>query len=167
MNDAKKVQSVFTSAFLALVWMPCCVAAGEMLLDYQTPAREWTEALPLGNGRLGAMPFGGVEEDRILLNEDTIITGGPVVRGDEPITSDMVKKCRERLFAGKNQEARKTLPDKFGQSGAYQPFGELLIRHTLPAGGETQAYRRSLSLDDAVARTSFRRGGVLSLRLSR
>ena len=130
---------------------------GGMELFSLVEAREWTDAFPLGNGRLGAMPFGGVEKERILLNEDTIVAGAPVVRGDEPITAEMVKKCRDLLLEGKNNEARRALPEKFGQSAYYQPFGTLVIRHSI-SDGETRDYRRSLSLDDAIAHSGFARG---------
>lgn len=146
-------------AFPAVLLQATAKAGDALCLEYQTPAVDWTEALPLGNGRLGAMPFGGIEKERILLNEDTIVTGGPVERGDEPITAEAMKKCRDLLLAGKNGEARKTLPNKFGQSAAYQQFGELVIAHTLPSGG-LEDYRRTLSLDDAVAQTVFRRGRI-------
>ncbi len=132
--------------------------AGDMELWYRSEAKDWVEALPVGNGRLGAMVFGGVESDRLLLNEDTIWAGAPI-EGAEEITPEMIVKCRKLLFEGKNQEAVKALPKKFTQTASYQLFGDLEIRHVLP-DGKTEGYRRSLSLDDAVARTSFKRGGV-------
>ena len=159
------MRQAITMAFFFAATAPSLVAVAEDSpgLEYRTPASEWMEALPLGNGRLGAMPFGGVEKERILLNEDTIVTGGPVERGDEPITAEAISMCRELLIAGNTKEAMKTLPDKFGQSGAYQPFGELVVKHILPVGG-TGDYKRTLSLDDAVARTAFLRGGVAFMR---
>ena len=146
---------------LAAAW--ATVAAGSPLpqeLLYRAEAKGWNEALPVGNGRLGAMVFGGVSEDRLSLNEETIWTGGPVVRGGQgPITREAIETCRVRLFEGKNAEAVRALPEHFGQSAAYQPFGDLVLRHTLPEG-ETGDYHRALSLDDAVAGVAFCRGGV-------
>ena len=134
-------------------------AAEPFALSYRQPARNWFEALPLGNGRLGAMAFGGVESDCLVLNEDTIWTGRPLGRGNEPITPAMLKKSRELLFAGEIVKGNAALPGKLPQTSSYQPFGTLRIRHVLPEG-ETKDYRRSLSLDDAVARAEFARGGV-------
>lgn len=146
---------------LAAAW--ATVAAGAVHpqeLFYRAEAKDWNEALPVGNGRLGAMVFGGMAEDRLSLNEDTIWTGGPVVRGENgPVTREAIETCRALLFEGKNAEAVRALPQHFGQSAAYQPLGDLMLRHALPEG-ETDDYRRSLSLDDAVAYTEFRRGGV-------
>lgn len=79
------------------VW---CCAAEPFALSYRQPARNWFEAMPIGNGRLGAMAFGGVESDCLVLNEDTIWTGRPLGCGNEPITPAMLKKSRELLFAG-------------------------------------------------------------------
>ena len=149
----------------ATVIMAMCAAtavmsgfAGDMELWYRAEANDWVEALPVGNGRLGAMAFGGVERDRLLLNEDTIWAGAPI-EGAEEITSEMIANCRRLLFEGKNAEAVKALPPKFTQTASYQLFGDLEIRHVLPSGA-TEAYHRSLSLEDAVARTAFSRGGV-------
>ena len=143
----------------AVFAMASLAAAGSPSeLWYRAEAKNWVEALPVGNGRLGAMAFGGVERDRLLLNEDTIWAGAPIV-GAEEITPEMIKECRRLLFEGKNAEAVKALPQKFTQTASYQLFGDLEVRHSLP-DGKTEDYRRSLSLDDAVARASFRRGGI-------
>ena len=136
------------------VW---CCAAEPFALSYRQPARNWFEAMPLGNGRLGAMAFGGVESDCLVLNEDTIWTGRPLGRGNEPITPAMLKKSRELLFAGEIVKGNAALPGKLPQTSSYQPFGTLRIRHVLPEG-ETKDYRRSLSLDDAIAHSGFARG---------
>ena len=117
--------------------------AGGMELWYRSEAKDWVEALPVGNGRLGAMAFGGVERDRLLLNEDTIWAGAPI-EGAEEITPEMIKECRRLLFEGKNHEAVKVLPQRFTQTASYQLFGDLEIRHALP-DGKTKEYRRSLS----------------------
>ena len=144
----------------ALFCTPCTAAEPcAFVLSYRQPARNWFEAMPLGNGRLGAMAFGGVESDCLVLNEDTIWTGRPLGRGNEPITPAMLKKSRELLFAGEIVKGNAALPGKLPQTSSYQPFGTLRIRHVLPEG-ETKDYRRSLSLDDAVARAEFSRGGV-------
>ena len=135
------------------------VLSAPMELFYRSEAKDWNEALPVGNGRLGAMVFGGVETDRLSLNEDTIWTGGPVERGQGPISREIIEESRAKLLEGRNEEAVRVLPRKFGQSAAYQPFGDMILCHVLPEG-ETEGYRRSLSLDDAVAAVVFRMKGV-------
>ncbi len=128
-------------------------------LCYDRPARDWFEAMPVGNGRLGAMVFGGEVRDRLQLNEDTIWTGRPLENTSGPYTPEQIKECRELLFAGKILEANRLLAGQFAETAAYQPFGDLVIDHVLPEG-ETSAYRRALSLDDAVAYESFVRSGI-------
>ena len=120
-------------AAISIAVAESCVYAGDMELWYRSEAKDWVEALPVGNGRLGAMAFGGVECDRLLLNEDTIWAGAPI-EGEEEITPDMIAKCRKLLFEGRNQEAVKALPQKFTQTASYQLFGDLVIRYVLSDG---------------------------------
>ena len=88
-------------------------------LWYRQPARQWTEALPVGNGRLGAMVFGGVPQERIQLNEDTIWAGHPVER-DKVGAYQYLPVIRRLLFEGKYAEAQKL--------GQQELFGPRLIR---------------------------------------
>ena len=132
---------------------------GTDALFYRQPAELWTQALPVGNGRLGAMAFGSVETDRLQLNENTIWTGGPLATVTEEMTREQVLKARELVFAGKAAEGSAQLPKNFRQTSKYQPFGDLVIRNVLP-DGETVDYERSLSMDDAIARTTFTRAGI-------
>ncbi|MBL0156989.1 MAG: glycoside hydrolase family 95 protein [Bryobacterales bacterium] len=131
------------------------------VLWYRQPARAWVEALPLGNGRLGAMVFGGVEKERIQLNEETIWVG--FERDvNNPIALRNLPDVRRLLFEGKELEATalgsKTLmgvPDKVQ---SYQPLGDLILE--MPAAVGAAEYRRELDLDAAVATTTFVAGGV-------
>ena len=133
----------------------------KLCLWYRQPARTWVEALPLGNGRLGAMVFGGVEKERIQLNEETIWVG--FERDvNNPIALKNLPDVRRLLFEGKELEATalgsKTLmgvPDKVQ---SYQPLGDLLLE--MPAVSGATGYRRELDLDSAVATTTFLAGGV-------
>ena len=136
---------------------------GTDALFYRQPAELWTQALPVGNGRLGAMAFGCVEKDCLQLNENTIWTGGPLATVTEEMTREQVLKARELIFAGKPVEGSAQLPKRFLQTSKYQPFGDLVIKNLLPEG-ETVDYERSLSLDDAVARTTFSRDGITFTR---
>jgi len=83
-----------------------------MQLWYRHPAAEWTDALPIGNGRLGAMVFGGVNNDRIQLNEDTMWSGHPIVRAN-PGAKKALDKARQLLFDGQYYEAEKVIADEF------------------------------------------------------
>ena len=140
-------------------------APDELTLWYQQPAREWVEALPLGNGRLGAMVFGGVAEERLQLNEDTIWSGGPYDPAN-PAALEAYPKARELIFAGKQQEAN----DLISKSGmgipsgqaSYSTLGNLTL--AFPDRSPVTDYRRSLDLDQALATTTFKRGGVTFTR---
>ena len=138
-------------------------AVAALQLDYATPAATWNEALPLGNGRIGAMVFGTPGAERLQINEDTIWAGAP---NDpvEPRLKAMIPRFREKILRGDAQGAR----DDFGRMGfaacktptslAYQTFGSMLIK--FPGHEFPQDYRRALSLDEAVAHTSYRVGDV-------
>ena len=120
-------------------------------LWYDKPASTWVEALPVGNGRLGAMVFGGVTEERLQLNEDTLWSGAPHA-GDNPAAKDALPAVRAALFAGNYAEAdrlAKQLQGPFTQS--YQPLGDLLL--TFAASDPVTEYRRALDLDTALATT--------------
>jgi len=134
-------------------------AVGTEELAYLQPAKSWVEALPVGNGRLGAMVYGGVEEDRLQLNEETIWTGGPMAAEPHEFTREQVDQARELILAGQPAEGSALLPKRFLQTSRYQPFGDLVVRSTL-GEGETVDYRRTLSLETAVATTTFKRGEV-------
>ncbi len=134
-------------------------------LWFRKPATEWNRALPVGNGRLGAMIFGGTAEEHIQLNETTLWSGGPynpVVKG----ASRALPEIRRLLFAGDVPGAH----DLFGRTmmgvpyeqQKYQPLGDLLI--AFPGHERPTNYRRELSLDDAVARVSYDVDGVTFTR---
>ncbi len=101
----------------------------ESQLWYRTPAQTWGEALPLGNGRLGAMVFGGTHEEHLQLNENTIWSGSPR-NYDKVGAFKQIPKIRSLLFEGKNAEAE-TLVNRemLGERplGCYQPLGDLRL----------------------------------------
>lgn len=119
---------------------------------YDEPAMLWTEALPLGNGRLGAMIFGNPAQERLQLNEETIWAGKPNNNAN-PEALEWIPKIRELVFAGKYREAQdlctKHVKSSTNQGMPYQPFGDL--RLTFPGHEDYSAYRRSLDLDSALA----------------
>lgn len=130
------------------------------VLWYTTPAASWNEALPVGNGRLGAMVFGAVEEERLSLNENTLYSGEPatVYRQVDirPRYADVVRLLRAGQEAEAGELVRKNWLGRLHQN--YQPLGDLHIQFARE--GEITGYRRELSLDDAVAAVSYSTGGV-------
>ncbi|MEU0096575.1 glycoside hydrolase family 95 protein [Kribbella sp. NPDC006257] len=144
---------------------------GTHRLYYDRPADRWLEALPLGNGRIGAMCFGGVGHDRIGLNDETCWSGGPETARllSEPlgaIGADAVQAVRAALAAGDIRRAHE-LAGGFhsGYSQAFMPLGDLLLDITVNgstpvAEGLTQ-YSRKLDLDVATAVTEYEIGGVV------
>ncbi len=134
-------------------------------LWYRAPAANWNEALPIGNGRLGAMVFGGVRDERLQLNEDSVWAGEKRDRVN-PQAAASLPEIRRLLFAGKPAEAEamadKTIISVPRRMPPYQTLGDLSIRFQV--NGEPTDYRRDLSLDEAIARVRFRADGVLYTR---
>jgi alpha-L-fucosidase 2 len=138
---------------------------GRLTLWYRQPARAWTEANPIGNGRLGAMVFGGVASERLQLNEDTLWAGGPY----DPTHDDALPalpEIRRLVFEGKYRDAHNLVGKKFlarplGQM-SYQPVGDL--RLAVPVEGAVSDYRRDLDLETATVRIRYRQAGVTYTR---
>jgi alpha-L-fucosidase 2 len=127
-------------------------------LWYQQPAREWTQALPVGNGRLGAMVFGTVGTERLQLNEDTVWAGHPVER-DRVGAYKYLDEARRLLFEGKYSEAQRLVQREFmGERlvRSYQTLGDLTLR--FPDAPTTTGYRRDLDLDTAIASVRYKSG---------
>jgi alpha-L-fucosidase 2 len=131
-------------------------------LWYLQPAERWLEALPLGNGRLGAMVFGGVKTERIALNETTLWSGAQSDQHENPESAETFRKIRELFSAQKYEEAQPLIGKLLGRRlnyGTNLPAGDLL----LVQGGikePVQDYRRELDLDQAMATVAFTAGGV-------
>jgi alpha-L-fucosidase 2 len=136
-----------------------------LTLWYRRPAAEWIEALPLGNGRLGAMVFGGIEQERIQLNEDTLWAGGPYDPSN-PEARAALPEIRRFIAAGEYQAAQDLVQAKFMgrpiRQMPYQTVGDLLI--SMPGSEAVKHYRRELDLDTAVTRTEFQLGAVVHVR---
>ena len=130
-----------------------------MKLWYEAPAQEWTQALPVGNGRLGAMIFGGTENERLQFNEDTLWTGRPheYQHGGAVAYRPIVRKL---LFEGKQREAEKLAGEQMMsvplRQEKYQPFGDL--RLNFPGHDQPSDYRRELDIDSAIATVIYRIG---------
>lgn len=139
-------------------------SAAELKLWFEQPAAKWVEALPVGNGRLGAMVFGGTARERLQLNEDSLWLGWRA-ENDNPAAREAIPKIRELLFAGKYAEAeRLTDATQICRPGSEQAFGSYTTLGDLelefPGHEAATKYRRELSLDDAIARVAYRVGDV-------
>ena len=136
-------------------------ASGSHQLWYPQPARNWNEALPIGNGRLGAMVFGGVTNERLQLNEETIWAGRPNNNAN-PEALEYLPRVRQLVWEGRYKEAQ-DMATQHVQSNTnhgmpYQPFGDLYL--CFPGQEGYGHYRRELSLDSAVAITRYQANGI-------
>jgi alpha-L-fucosidase 2 len=147
-------------------------ATPETVIWFAAPGKDFTESLPLGNGRLGAMMFGGVDEERIVLNESYVWSGSRQ-DADRPDAYQSLPEIRRRLLAGKNAEAEALVNANFtcrgpgsggGQYGCYQVLGNLHLVFRTETNAPVAHYRRELNLNDAVARMQFTRGDVTFTR---
>jgi alpha-L-fucosidase 2 len=134
-------------------------APGPASLWYRQPAGTWNEALPIGNGRLGAMVFGGVAQERLQLNEDTLWSGAPYTP-DSPDALAALPRVRALIAEGKYAEASKLASARMMARPltqmAYGTLGDLLLTFDAVPPGAPDAYIRRLDLDTAIAGTSFR-----------
>jgi alpha-L-fucosidase 2 len=132
-------------------------------LWYRRPAEAWTEALPIGNGRLGAMVFGGVSTERLQLNDDTLWSGGPRA-WDNPAAREALPEVRRLLaagdYAGADALCRQKMQGPYTES--YQPLGDLRLSFDL--AGNLTAYRRELDLRTAITTTRYTVGTVAFVR---
>jgi alpha-L-fucosidase 2 len=133
----------------------------DLTLWYRQPAAQWNHALPVGNGRLGAMVFGETAVERIQLNEETFWAGGPY-DPTNPGGAEALPEIQRLLFAGDVEKAH----DLFGRTMMgipyeqmkYQSLGDLWL--FFPGHEEVTDYRRELNIDEAISRVSYRVGGV-------
>jgi alpha-L-fucosidase 2 len=132
-----------------------------LLLWYPQPASQWVEALPVGNGRLGAMVFGGIARERLQLNEDTLHAGGPY-DANNPDALAALPEARRLIFDGRYQQASELIGARMMarplKQMPYQTVGDLLLE--FPGHQQSSDYRRELDLQTAVARTSYRVAGA-------
>ncbi|MGD0251865.1 MAG: glycoside hydrolase family 95 protein [Verrucomicrobiota bacterium] len=128
-----------------------------LVLWYRQPANVWTEALPIGNGRLGAMVFGGGGREHLQLNEDTLWAGGPY----DPNHTDALAalpEVRKLIFEGKYDGASDLISQKMMaqplKQMPYETIGDLFL--DFPTNATVENYRRDLDLDTAVASVSYK-----------
>ena len=153
-------------AAMALALSGCQSATdscGTTELWYAQPAKVWMESLPIGNGRLGAMTYGGIEEEKLALNESTMWSGQYNENQNKPFGREKMNQLRKLFFEGKLSEGNRIAGDNLHGNqtsfGTHLPIGDLKMQFIYPEGKVTD-YRRSLSLDEAVSSVSFNSGGV-------
>lgn len=128
---------------------------------YDKPASEWVEALPVGNGQIGAMVFGGVEDELIQLNESTLWSGGPRKNNVNPEAYKYLKPIREALSRKDYSSAQELTRKMQGHySESFLPLGDLKIRQKFKSGGKPWKYYRDLDISNAIASVSYEKDGV-------
>lgn len=159
------LRTVFRMFFLC-AWISTSYAGLMSPMWYSQPAEEWEEALPIGNGRLAAMVFGRVGEERVQFNEESLWSGTPQ-DADNPKALEILPRIRQLLFEDNYQEAQSLTYANLlckgdgerggkaanGDFGCYQTFGDLFL--TFPSENEIQNYRRELDLNTAIVRVSY------------
>ncbi len=169
------IRLVLTSIVSGLVGATLAAAPDAVTkIRFDAPAAQFTESCPLGNGRLGAMMFGGVAEERIVLNETGMWSGSPQ-DADRPDAFKALPEIRRLLLAGKNAEAEALVNANFTCAGAgsgkgaganvpygcYQVLGNLRLKFTgVAADAPVKNYRRELDLATAIARVTYELDGV-------
>ncbi len=140
----------------------------ETTVWFDAPAKNFTESVPLGNGRLGAMVFGGVDDERIVLNESSVWSGSRQ-DADRPDAWKVLPEIRRLLVEGKNVEAEALVNSNFtcqgpgsagGQYGCYQVLGNLHLSSSYNSDASVEQYQRRLDLTEAVMQMSFTKGTV-------
>lgn len=160
-------RSILFVIVLSLLSTGLMQAQNKNRLFYEQPAKKWTEALPLGNGRLGAMVYGGVEQEQIQFNEETLWTGKPRNYARKG-ASKHLPEIRRLLFEGKQKEAMALMETDFMSVPrslmAYQPFGDLII--DFPNHKNYSNYQRELDIENAISKVSYQVDGVKYTRES-
>jgi alpha-L-fucosidase 2 len=132
-----------------------------LVLWYDKPANQWTEALPVGNGRLGAMIYGGIEQETIQFNEETLWSGQPHDYANAG-AHKFLDELRQLLWDGKQDEAhelgnRHFMSQPFGQM-SYLPFGNVMLN--FPGHVTVESYQRRLTLGNAISTVFYKTDGV-------
>ena len=140
-------------------------ADDSLVLWYDKPATEWTEALPVGNGRLGAMIFGGPGAEQLQLNEDTLYAGSPY-DPNNPEALKALPEARRLIFEGKYKEAHDLVGAKMMaqpiKQMPYEPVGDLKLLFS--NHDDVTNYRRQLDLNTAIATVSYKVGPTTFMR---
>lgn len=156
---------LFVAAVLTMNAPTPMPATASTQLRYDQPARIWEQALPVGNGRLGAMIFGSPDDELIQLNDATFWSGGGPRDWNNPAAKDVLPKVREAVFAGRYQEAEalcKKMQGPYTQS--YLPLADLRLTFPNAAPRTIVDYQRVLDLDSATVTVRYREGNTTYTR---
>ena len=159
-------------------WLSAASEKNKLNLNYSSPASIWEQTLPLGNGRIGMMPDGGVEKEHIVLNDITLWSGSEDPLALNPEALGYLPKIQQLLLESKNLDAQNLMYQYFrcggkgsnfgggkdAPFGCFQMLGNLNINYKLTGDAPIESYRRSLSLDNAVASTQFVKAGTSYMR---
>src|SRR5688572_18132096 len=160
------MKHLFSAFFLLLVITSFSQSKQDLKLWYNKPSgRTWENAMPIGNGRLGAMIYGNVERETIQLNEHTVWSGSPN-RNDNPLALDSVAYIRQLIFEGKQKDAERianrVIITKKSHGQKFEPVGSLQLSF---AGHENASnYYRELDIERAVTKTSYTVNGITYTR---
>ena len=147
----------YVLAALSVAAVSCGSRENQLVIEFTKPAEMWEDTLPLGNGRMGAMPYGGIDDECIILNEETLWSGS-VQDTDNPDAVTWLPKIREKLLAGDNRAAQELMYEHFkcggagsasAEYGSFQTLGRINV-HRLSAPANAGTYSRRLVLDDAT-----------------
>jgi len=151
------MKKIFHFIFLFSICSSPLVAQKQLTLWYKQPARNWNEALPIGNGRIGAMIFGRPENELIQLNEQTLWSGGPVNKNPNPEASKHLQAVRDAIFSEDFEKAEQLTKQLQGlYTEAYQPLGDLVLKQKYT--GAVTDYYRDLNIENAISTTRFKVG---------
>jgi len=160
----EKVLTIITCYLLIASGICSAQTSQDMVLWYRQPANQWSQALPIGNGMIGAMVFGGVQQERIALNESSFWSGRPH-NYDDPNAGKYFGQIRDLVFAEKFQEAEEMADDHFwgipNSQEAYQPIGDLILFF---GDTDTTDYRRELDMETGIAKVTYRQDDAVIKR---
>lgn len=145
---------------MCVIWLGLSASAGDLKLWYSRPAGNWTEALPVGNSRLGAMVYGGTGREELQLNEETFWAGSPYDNNNSNARY-VLPVIRQLIFEGKNREAQSLVDANFfsGKHGmSYLPVGSLFL--DFEGHDRATDFYRDLDLSTATATTRYKVDGV-------
>ena len=164
------IRSIFIKKVLPLLILPAMISCtqveqNQLMLWYNEPASQWTEALPVGNGRMAAMVFGGVEKEHIQFNEETLWSGKPNDYSHKGAFR-YLDEIRQLLFDGKQDQAEELAMKEFMSNPLrqmqYQAFGDLYLE--FPGHKNYTHFHRELDISRAVCKTSYQVDGVHYIR---
>lgn len=154
------LEKIFRLVLIGALLSTSVIEAQTNKLWYKQPAKLWTEALPVGNGRLGAMVFGGPDQELLQLNEATLWSGGPVKSNVNAHAFINLAPIREALFNGDYQKANALTKNMQGlYSQSYLPLSDVNIVQDFK-GARPMAYYRDLNIGDAIATTTYTVNGI-------